>query len=51
VKFIKNSEGAVAIMVGLVMVILIGVTAFAIDFGIVWVTNKQLYNRDFQYLL
>jgi Flp pilus assembly protein TadG len=46
VKFIKNSEGAVAIMVGLVMVILIGVTAFAIDFGIVWVTNKQLYNAS-----
>jgi hypothetical protein len=44
VKFIKNSEGAVAIMVGLVLVILIGVTAFAVDFGIVWVTNKQLYN-------
>jgi Flp pilus assembly protein TadG len=46
VKFIKNSEGAVAIMVGLVLVILIGVTAFAIDFGIVWVTNKQLYNAS-----
>jgi Flp pilus assembly protein TadG len=46
VKFLKNPEGAVAIMVGLLLVILIGVTAFAIDFGIVWVTNKQLQNAS-----
>jgi hypothetical protein len=41
---IKNSEGAVVILIALVIVILVGVTAFAIDFGIVWVANKQLYN-------
>jgi Flp pilus assembly protein TadG len=44
VKLIKNSEGAVAITIALVMIILLGVTAFAIDFGIVFVTNKQLSN-------
>jgi Flp pilus assembly protein TadG len=45
-KFTKDSEGAVAIMVGLVLVILIGVTAFAIDFGIVFTTQKQLQNAS-----
>jgi Flp pilus assembly protein TadG len=44
VKRINNSDGAVLVIVALVIVILIGVTAFAIDFGIVFVTNKQLYN-------
>jgi Flp pilus assembly protein TadG len=45
-KLVRNSEGAVAIMVALLMVILLGVTAFAVDFGIIWVTNKQLYNAS-----
>jgi hypothetical protein len=43
-KVLKNSDGAVLIMVALLMVALVGVTAFAIDFGVVFVTNKQLVN-------
>jgi Flp pilus assembly protein TadG len=43
-KLVRNSDGAVAIMIGLLVVIFLGLTAFAVDFGIVWVANKQLSN-------
>jgi Putative Flp pilus-assembly TadE/G-like len=43
-KVIKNSDGAVLIMVAMLLVALVGVTAFAVDFGVVFVTNKQLAN-------
>jgi hypothetical protein len=43
-KVIKNSDGAVLIMVAMLLVVLVGATAFAIDFGVVFVTNKQLAN-------
>jgi hypothetical protein len=46
VQRINNSDGAVLIIVALVIVILVGVTAFAIDFGVVFTTQKQLQNAS-----
>jgi Flp pilus assembly protein TadG len=46
VKYINDSDGAVLVIVALVIVVLIGVTAFAIDFGIVFTTQKQLQNAS-----
>lgn len=39
---VTDEEGAVAVLVALILVVLLGITAFAIDFGMVYLKKEQL---------
>src|SRR5919108_792360 len=40
----RQQEGAIAIIVALSAVVLLGIAAFVIDFGYTWVTTNELQN-------
>jgi hypothetical protein len=43
-KRLSNQQGAVAIMVAVSAIVLLGIAAFVIDFGFTWVTTNELQN-------
>src|SRR5215510_3254036 len=43
-KKFREQDGAVAIIVAISVIVLLGIAAFVIDFGFAWVTTNQLQN-------
>src|SRR5919108_5656412 len=43
-RLLSEQQGAVAIMVAVSAIVLLGIAAFVIDFGFAWVTTNQLQN-------
>ena len=43
-KIVSEQKGAVAIMVAVSFIVLLGMAAFVIDFGYSWATTNELQN-------